>query len=379
VQPNAGAAGFLRGTVAAENACRAHNEARTTERKARGKARSKARQAIDMVWGKARHSTALGLGTHTRDRRQRESPILKTAVYPCRIHISERCPSVTAGTAGLEAVHLWPACADSERRERERECVCSRMQGGVVELARQAAAAARAERGGARGAARPPVRRYRGVQRRGDMYVAEIMDAEGILPLCLGSYATPEEAACAYDAAARVVHGNKAKPNFPEPPAGAPPPARAGVLPPVGHARVRAPLYGHQQQPAPVGGGGQQRQAFPVPHFPAPPGAFSQLFYRPAAGPAFAAAAAAGGSNGAGFYGMAPMIGPGPEVPMPTYAASSQLSSSDKKNKAAVHPSAATEPKLIIFIECGGEPVVEDNFNGDSGASTSSAARPAVP
>lgn len=110
VQPNAGAAGFLRGTVAAENACRAHNEARTTERKARGKARSKARQAIDMVWGKARHSTALGLGTHTRDRRQRESPILKTAGVPLphphqrALPIRHRRHSGTGGSAPLAGV-----------------------------------------------------------------------------------------------------------------------------------------------------------------------------------------------------------------------------------------------------------------------------------
>jgi hypothetical protein len=237
------------------------------------------------------------------------------------------------------------------------------MQGGVIELARQAAAAARAERG-VRGPARLPVRRYRGVMRRDDLYVAEIMDAAGLRPVWLGSYATPEEAAYAYDAAARIMHGNKAKPNFLEPPA---PAAHPGVLLLVGHARVRAPLYGQQpappQAPAALVGAGAQRQAFsvqlapPAPHFGAPPvpyhggaaPAFSQFMYRPAAGPAFAAAA--GGSNGAGFYGMAPLIGPEPEVPMPTYAARSARSSSDKKNKAAVDASAAAEPKLVIIIE----------------------------
>ncbi|OQU76747.1 hypothetical protein SORBI_3010G200200, partial [Sorghum bicolor] len=136
------------------------------------------------------------------------------------------------------------------------------MQGGVIELAWQAAAAASWAERGTRGVAsrRLPVRpRYRGVMRRGDMYVAEIMDAAGLRPVWLGSYATPEEAAYAYDAAARIVHGDKAKPNFPEPPVtaqvaggggGGVPAAHAGVLPPLaGHARVRAPLNG--QQPAP--------------------------------------------------------------------------------------------------------------------------------
>ncbi|CAD6336172.1 unnamed protein product [Miscanthus lutarioriparius] len=222
------------------------------------------------------------------------------------------------------------------------------MQGGMIELARQAAAAARAERG-VRGPARLPVRRYRGVMRQGDMYAAEIMDAAGLRPVWLGSYATPEEAAYAYDAATRIMHGNKAKPNFPEPPV----PYHGGAAP-----------------------------------------AFSQFMYRPAAGPAFDAAAggsngagfygpalaAAGGSNGAGFYGMAPMIGPEPEVPMPAYAARRARSSSDKKNKAAVDASATSDPKLVIIIESDsdGESVVEDNFTGDGGASSSSAARPAV-
>ncbi|XP_066375123.1 uncharacterized protein [Miscanthus floridulus] len=215
------------------------------------------------------------------------------------------------------------------------------------------------------------------------------------------------------------MHGNKAKPNFPDqPPAPAPvagggggvPASHAGVLQLVGHARMRAPLYGQQpaphagvlplvgharmraplygQQPAPVGARAQ-RQALSVqlaplaPHFGPPPvpyhggatPAFSQFMYRPAARPAFAAAA--GGSNGAGFYGMAPMIGPEPEVPMPTYAARSALSSSNMKNKAVVDASAAADPKLVIIIESDSdsEAVVEDNFNlGDGGASTSSAA-----
>lgn len=211
------------------------------------------------------------------------------------------------------------------------------MQGGVLELARQAAAAARAERGArGRGAARVAVRRYRGVVKRDGWYVAETMDDEGLRPLYLGSYATPEEAAYAYDAAARILRGDKAMPNFPEPPAPpAAPPAGARRLPLLGHARMRsAPLYGQPPAPpqapeVPVVGGEQRQQAFsvsyqqaPAPHFGALPGpyhggaasAFSEFLYLPDAGPAFGDA---GRSDGAGFFGMAPMIGPEPELPMP--------------------------------------------------------------
>jgi len=114
------------------------------------------------------------------------------------------------------------------------------------------------------------------------MYVAEIMDAAGLRPVWLGSYATPEEAAYAYAAAARIMHGNKAKTNFPEPPAQAPavgggcglPAAHAGVLPLVGHNRMRAPLYGQQpappQAPAKPVGGGAHRQMFYVQQVVAP-------------------------------------------------------------------------------------------------------------
>lgn len=98
------------------------------------------------------------------------------------------------------------------------------------------------------------------------MYVDKIMDDEGILLLFLGSYATPKEGVCAYDNDVRVMHGKKAKPNFLEPltpvvGGGGTSAAHVGVLPPVGHARVRASLYG--QQPTSVGGEGH-RQAFPI-------------------------------------------------------------------------------------------------------------------
>jgi len=61
VQPNAGAAGFLRGTVVAENACRAHNEARQADGEKSSRKGTKSRQAIGMAWGNARPAeTAVG-------------------------------------------------------------------------------------------------------------------------------------------------------------------------------------------------------------------------------------------------------------------------------------------------------------------------------
>lgn len=107
---------------------------------------------------------------------------------------------------------LW-GCVACARSSERRSSVCSRMERGVVELAIEAAAAARAERG------------ERGAPRR-----------------LLGH--------------ARV---------------------RRAPRPLLGHARMRrAPLYGQQpallpQAPtAPVGGGAQQ-QAFSVQEAPAPP------------------------------------------------------------------------------------------------------------
>jgi hypothetical protein len=92
------------------------------------------------------------------------------------------------------------------------------MQGGgsIVELARMAAALARTE-WAARVAARRPVRSYRGVQQRKNRYYSMIWNIHTKRLVWLGSYRTPEEAAYAWDAVARVTRGHWAKPNFPEP------------------------------------------------------------------------------------------------------------------------------------------------------------------
>ncbi|XP_062088667.1 ethylene-responsive transcription factor CRF2-like [Humulus lupulus] len=69
---------------------------------------------------------------------------------------------------------------------------------------------------------RPAVRRFVGVrQRPSGRWVAEIKDSSQRVRLWLGTYDTPEEAARAYDEAARALRGENARTNFAPPPADA--------------------------------------------------------------------------------------------------------------------------------------------------------------
>ncbi|KAI3992326.1 hypothetical protein MKX01_030047 [Papaver californicum] len=72
------------------------------------------------------------------------------------------------------------------------------------------------EQAGVKSTSKGTMRRYLGVrQRPSGRWVAEIKDSSQKLRLWLGTFDKPEEAAMAYDDAARLLRGTNAKTNFP--------------------------------------------------------------------------------------------------------------------------------------------------------------------
>nr|TKW22232.1 hypothetical protein SEVIR_4G216001v2 [Setaria viridis] len=242
--------------------------------------------------------------------------------------------------------------------------------GRVVELARQAAAAARADGRAAREAAVLPATRYRGVQMRGRRYAATLWNPFLKKAIRLGSYGTAVEAAYAYDAAARSVLGRWARPNFPE--LSAAPAAREVIAADLARARRAAEPARQQQQaprrqaplircwvPAPAGAAAQHQERVAPPVFAfrreaAPQ--YMRLHYRPGSA-----------ATGGGLYAVAFVPGvPDLNDPVPD-TSSSELSSTESGSAPAAPnrrelphlPALAVEPDQsmeYVTTPSGGTP-----------------------
>ncbi|KAL6569140.1 Estrogen receptor [Orobanche hederae] len=114
---------------------------------------------------------------------------------------------------------------------------------------KRCAAAKRSLKDGATAASSGGAMRYRGVRRRPwGRYAAEIRDPQSKERRWLGTFDTAEEAACAYDCAARAMRGVKARTNFVYPTSPTHP-AVENIIPPFNYPKSSQPsILGSRSQ-----------------------------------------------------------------------------------------------------------------------------------